>query len=186
MGMSRRKFTKEVKVLAIQPMIPNIDMFVAGMCLNFLPKAIPAKERDRLRIGAFLIGAALFFYVAMGIFARALPHLHLKIETFWAFGSVFGVLFASIFIRFSEKLGIVLVRKRIFGQILFFVQWIGTLRTWKICAAVSANTTRLMRSRLSSDSIRAPSGACLTVANYQGFVSALASGEFPTQCLKNT
>jgi peptidoglycan/LPS O-acetylase OafA/YrhL len=120
-------YPAQMLVFGYEPTIPNLDMFVAGMCLNLLPKSIPATDKNRTRIGTFLIGAALFFYVTMSIGARALPHLHLKVETFWAFGPVLGILFAGIFIRLSEKLGIVLVRKGLFGQILLSVQGIGTL-----------------------------------------------------------
>ena len=109
------------------PLITNLDLFVAGMSINFL--TLPAKRTvgQRWKLGWCLAASALVFYLMMGLSLRSMPHFHVPIEQIWAVGPIFCALFAAAFIWVAEAIGVVTIPNGITGSSLFVIQWMGTL-----------------------------------------------------------
>lgn len=104
------------------PLIPNLDLFLAGMSINLIPPAnLPAALRKRL--GTVLLAAAVCSYVAMG----AMTPTQSRLESFWEMGPLFCVLPAMAFIYLAEIRGNIAIKAGWTGRFLLGVQATGTL-----------------------------------------------------------
>jgi peptidoglycan/LPS O-acetylase OafA/YrhL len=105
------------------PLIPNLDLFIAGMSLNLFPK-LEIRPDLRAWIGPLLVAATGGFYVAI----CGLPgELHMSMQDFWAKGPALCVLFAAAFIYLAETHGKIAIARNVIGLCLSGIQWIGTL-----------------------------------------------------------
>jgi peptidoglycan/LPS O-acetylase OafA/YrhL len=113
--------------LGYTPLIPNLDLFVAGMCVNFLPHRFKPNREMRRMLSVSLLVAALGFYLFISLISRAIGYLHIPFEDFWATGPVVAMSFTTIFIRITELSGRIKINEGFFGKCLFAIQGMGRL-----------------------------------------------------------
>jgi len=114
----------EPGVYVYAPLLPNLDLFLAGMSINLMPSLqLPAKVRKHL--GPILLAAGICYYLTIGDIA--LDPARIGLGNFMAKGPLACVLFAVVFIYLAEIRGSIAIGPGWVGRLLFGLQTMGTL-----------------------------------------------------------
>jgi peptidoglycan/LPS O-acetylase OafA/YrhL len=106
------------------PLIPNLDLFLAGMSVNLIPPvSLPIALRKQL--GPIFLACAVCFYLTIS--AVSLERNQFHFGNFVAKGPLLCVPFAAAFIYLAEIRGSIEIRPGWIGRFLLAVQTIGTL-----------------------------------------------------------
>ena len=106
-------------------LIPNLDVFLVGMCLNLLPRFRAPKSL--LRSGPGLLAIGLLTYIVSAELAGQISLRHFTIQRFWALGPLFSSGGAAIFIALAEQTPRITVHRKPVGVWLRGLEWTGTL-----------------------------------------------------------
>ena len=112
-------------VLGYPTLLPNLDVFLVGMSLNFLPRFRTAKSF--LRSGAGLLTVGVLTYVASALLASRVETPQLGILRFWAIGPLLSSGGAAIFIALAEQTPRIAVQRNATGVWLRGLEWTGIL-----------------------------------------------------------
>jgi peptidoglycan/LPS O-acetylase OafA/YrhL len=105
------------------PLIPNLDLFLAGMSINLMPAVkLPASLHKLL--GPILFAAAVIFYIGIG---AAYFEQKSRLLLFWIEEPLFCAAFAMAFIYVAELRGSIAIKPGWMGKFLLAVQTVGTL-----------------------------------------------------------
>jgi peptidoglycan/LPS O-acetylase OafA/YrhL len=110
------------------PLIPNLDLFVVGLSLNFLPTPKQFLSGKRGLGAAILIGVTCAFYLLASFSSFKGVRIHQGgIVKIWTFGPAISCAFASVFIYIAETRGRFTLPNGISGRVLRAIQGVGTL-----------------------------------------------------------
>lgn len=107
------------------PMIPNLDIFLIGMSLNFLEVPLPIAERVGRHFGLYAVALTGGFYVALCAATGLFPH-GLTLNEFVALCPTACILFCCAFIALS-RLGKRIEVSGLWAWPLMAIEWIGVL-----------------------------------------------------------
>jgi peptidoglycan/LPS O-acetylase OafA/YrhL len=114
----------EPGVYVYAPLLPNLDLFLAGMSINLMP-SIQLPDGVRKLLGPILLASGICFYLAIGDIAQ--DPARMGLGNFMAKGPLLGVLFAVVFIYLAEIRGSIAIGPGWVGRLLFGLQTMGTL-----------------------------------------------------------
>jgi len=106
------------------PLIPNLDLFLAGMSINLVP-ALSLRPGARKLLGPTLLAGAICFYFAISAVLQSEARVSLLL--FWVTGPFLCALFALGFIYLAELRGSVSISPGLMGRFLLGLQTVGTL-----------------------------------------------------------
>jgi peptidoglycan/LPS O-acetylase OafA/YrhL len=114
------------------PMIPNLDLFVTGMSINFIPAWPKPSSRSLIWLRPLLLVGALGFYLGLNLFFSSRPTVSSAtgfspVLEFWVVGPITCGVFSAAFIYFAESVGKIPIRKGLVGKSLLLIQGMGTL-----------------------------------------------------------
>ena len=108
------------------PLLSNLDIFIAGMSVNLLPRGRIVSPAARRLSGALLwFGSAAFYAGISGLSNYLL--VHRSVRHFWAVGPICCVVFAALFINMAERLGRIQIGTSLAGKVFVAIQTVGTL-----------------------------------------------------------
>ncbi len=110
------------------PLLTNLDLFVAGMSINYLPRLPSLSTSVKKSLGPLLIVGLVFIYCSI-CYATYYSERFFgpSLASYWAKAPALSVVLASMFIYLAELRGKILIPSGILGAGLLFVQAIGTL-----------------------------------------------------------
>ena len=108
------------------PLLTNLDLFVAGMSINYLPPLTPTLASVRRFLGPALVVGAVFIYCAI-CFATYFWGRLFGSSPYWATAPILCIVLASVFIYLAEVRGKIRIPDGVLGAGLLLVESIGTL-----------------------------------------------------------
>jgi len=106
------------------PLIPNLDLFLAGMSINLVP-SLNLQPSVRKLLGPILLAGTVCFYFAIGAILQRETRVGLLL--FWVTGPFLCAFFALSFIYLAELRGNVAITPGLTGRFLLGLQTVGTL-----------------------------------------------------------